>query len=459
MPGNYLQMKLAHSGGVTQYDIFNPNPASWAPYPLNFGTDVLLTEFVGPSTNLPIATVLTSARASASYKQIYGINAIGDWLSVKSATPLQIEAAGREPVAALGPVAYQNVNINYVSPGGDSTRQSLVIQTHYGPAVINSPNLDGVPLLDVSGSDITLATRISGATPPMVNFNYRETPPPPYDESDGENTMSFGADQEVQPDMPVPNLSSGQSAWLVIEIAPSSAFAIRLDAKPAPHARHAFISLTNQSNLSDQTLSITIPNIAARESSLERHYRSAEQHLRMYLDDIPVMLDQSQTSERIYQSNPSILYDRIGAKRFQFEDPPPPPIDGVNVFGAIKLLGMAEAEGSLEIGANSVRTYPIQTPISIRDIQGSGVIGRHMVIPVQVDAGSAKIAVQGSAVVTVNGVPVAWSHAWWDSLLPTQDLWTFFLALLSVFLSAAAFGERRRNSSRSRLTNGSRGAR
>jgi hypothetical protein len=156
----------------------------------------------------------------------------------------------------------------------------------------------------------------------------------------------------------------------------------------------------------------------------------------VWLNNLYRIKDSSEVKSRIINGQPvtSDLYEPPWSLKFAY---PPPPVDGVNVFGPISDLRMNSAEGEMIVGDSSQQPITVGTPVELRNIRGQGVIGRHMTIPVRLNGDNASIHVQGSAVVTENGVSKRVAQAWWRSLLPSEDWWGTILAIASVLLGIA----------------------
>jgi hypothetical protein len=442
MPAANLRLSLTPSGVPTEYDLFSPDPAQWEPAPTSFGFQAVVSVIEGPAGNPPTSRVLTRGGLPDGYRRLRSVPILADWMSVASRAPLQVAAAGSQPVAAVGPVSRVPVDISFQSASGDLADESLTVHAPFGRvgpggAVVG----DGVPLVDVSGRHIVFWTQVSGL--PIIANSYESHPPPPYS---SDAPQQFDTVNETFPSLPVVTPRAGRSAWLIVDVIPNSAFAIRIDARPTlrvPPTQNFFHpDGFDQRGLGNEALDVSAPRISTEAAALVKQYARASKNPTIWLPGISFLLDETQVSRRIphgNQSAPTALFNPPGWKEPGFQYPPAPPARGVNVFGAISSLDMSYAEGDLVIGPRAEPRINAGTPVELRDIRGTGIVGRRMIIPVQLNAGHASIAVQGSAVVLINGQAVRGDYPWWHALLPSGDAWSFGLAILAVALTTAGF--------------------
>jgi hypothetical protein len=437
MPATDLQFGLAQTHGATQYNIFSPDPASWDSLPADIGLDYQAQVVIAPT-----ATELTPSMFNRSLPRNFSVwsehDMVADWLSLKTTSPLNVAAFGREPLAAIGPAAGVPVTVTYASQQAAPSDPSLTLRVPFGAS---SPHPEvgasSIPLVDVLGSQIFLWTRLSTPTEYIAD-SWNAIPPPLYQANAPPVNTQVSA-QIFQPEIPtLPKLQQGLSAWLIVRIVPNSAFTVRVEADPGNAASNTDYAPPNKSAApGSQALVVHDDNVNANTAALAKSFAWTDQHPFVWLNNLYRIKNSSEVNSRTINGQPvtSDLYESPWALEFAY---PPPPVDGVNVFGPISDLQMSSAQGQMIVGDSSQQSMTVGTPVELRDIRGQGVIGRHMTIPVQLNGGNASIHIQGSAVVTENGVSKRVAQAWWRSLLPSEDPWGTMLAIASVILGIAA---------------------
>jgi hypothetical protein len=363
---------------------------------------------------------------------------VADWLSIRTASPLKVAASGREPLASIGPPAGVPVTVSYGSHQATPNDSSLTVRVPYGASsTVPIAGANSIPLVDVLGSQIFLWTRLSTRAGYMTD-NWNAVPPPPY-KPNGPPVEIRMNEQPREPSVPtLPDLPANLSAWLIVRVVPNSAFTVRVETVPGDGSSNEDYAPPNHSAAPDsQALVVDGENINANAASLAKSFAWTDHHPFIRLNNLFRIKDSSEVNSRTINGQPvtSDLYESPWSLEFAY---PPPPVDGVNVFGPISDLQMSSAQGQMVVGDSSEQPMTVGTPVELRDIRGQGVIGRHMTIPVQLNGNNASIHVQGSAVVTENGVSKRVAQAWWRSLIPSEDWWGTILAIASVILGIAA---------------------
>jgi hypothetical protein len=206
-----------------------------------------------------------------------------------------------------------------------------------------------------------------------------------------------------------------------------------------PGENQLFKDPSEDQGLSGQVLTVRAPHVTSDSAKLKRAFAMTRDHPEVTLNHVTMIKNNEEVASREIGEHvqPSLLFSHINSAEMEFDYPPTPPVDGINVFGGLTALRMSYAKGRIEVGSSPPQTIQAGTPVELHGIRGQGVVSQHMVIPVQLNAGGANVDVQGSAYVTKNGVPLKVSQVWWRRFLPSESPFVFALLLVTALLTAA----------------------
>jgi hypothetical protein len=400
-------------GGGTQYDIFSSAPQQIGAIPVEFGmSNSVAVIAVRPKDvgvdplSLPHRDVLVGYPSEEERD---------DWISVIASGPLHIRSASTEPVAALSPPEGRWATISYSEPDDTSASEALAITTSVNREVATKhprEGSDAFPILDVLGPSITMWA-------PVENVKYPEVVSAWGSPMPATPGLAFSAPADEWP-LEVPTAPRGWVREIVIRT-DSPLFAARLTMRPARLDQPPTLEGATGSGYG--TFEVSAPHVIQHADALVRAFARAEKHPTFWINGMPTIPNTSDATSRPTGGQAGkAQYDPA---RFEFEYPPTPPLAGVNVFGNISDLQFSNATADLTIGTTS-QSIGALTPLALRHIHGSGVVGRHMVIPVRVDGSGAQIHVIGDADARINGVPVAQRRPWLVRVLSKEDVAWFF---------------------------------
>jgi hypothetical protein len=441
LPVGDLEIGLGRKGAKAQYDIFSPDPANWGDHPGHFGLPHQIGVLLAPDSSPPSAKMLESRRFPSNYILGEGFSSVSDWMSFTANSALHVASVGGDQLAAVGPVAGQPVTVGYEGPEGQFSSEWLNVRAPFAVRT-QSNSGNGIPLVDVLGEHVIFWAKIA-TTQPQIAENYDALPPEPWHPHG-----RFGAVElegvPYEPKLDEPRLPAHYTAWIMINVLRRDVFSVRVVTRPAKLAVKREENFERwpavESESAGQSLVLRDHDIASASASLVRGAVWASQHRVVKLTDLALMKNNAEVSSRNPEDVKELneLYKPIGNEWFKFRFPPVPPQSGVNIFGTVRDLKLASARRQLVVGDTPQTPLVAGTPVELHDLAGPGVVGKHMLVPVQVEAAGGRVHVQGSAVVDINGVSVAVAQAWWRRLLPKESPISFALALLAVVFAAIA---------------------
>jgi hypothetical protein len=344
-----------------------------------------------------------------------------DWLSIITSGPLQLASNAREPVAALSPPENRWTTLSYSEDDESPSSETLSVRTAFNPSADKDgySGQNAYPILDVLGPRIRMWAPVRGVRFPMTTAEYEGLLP-------GEAGEKYSLAARAWPRDSPPAAPYGWSPEVVIETR-APLFAARLAIRPArlndkprvlEHPAH-----------SGGTVTISDPHVARNAKRLVPQFKAADRNPKFWISNMPFIPTRLSDVRRTEGEEPDeASYD---GRNEQFEYPPTPPLSGINVFGTIADLRFSEATADMSIGTES-RSLAARTPIELRNIKGTGVVGHHMIVPVRVNGQDAKIHVIGEADTRINGQPIAQDRPWLASVL-TDEKVSWFLGLVSAF--------------------------
>jgi hypothetical protein len=374
----------------------------------------------------PRPELLTAHKMPRAYESLFHEVLPQDWYQLSFVGPLHVRSKSDDPVAALSPPTGARTTIDYSDT--DVARRSdapLVVTADYRRA--GQPRLkdatNEIPMLDVLGPDVLLWAEVTGIDQPVLE-NLWEKPLEDDDAEAGSMHYSTVTGQAVENDA-----RADKRVFAVLHIRRGT-FAVRLgigdrgfsdtpESRPE-HAGH---------------LRITAPRALAQARALEPVFKRVDRQPRVTVDQIPAMAfgiggfrDTDAAPETLYERRPN-----------DYDYPPTPPPSGVNVFGRIRELRLAEAEGQLQVEDES-RPIDAASPVEFRDVSGTGVRKGRFRVPVQISEKHAEINVTGRSDVRVNGVPVKKEEALWSRIVSERSA-LLLIAFVGLALAARKAGE------------------
>jgi hypothetical protein len=340
MPGSDLELGLAQSGELTQYDMFSPDPGLWAPVPGHIGLEHVISIVVGPTSRPPTSGELETGTLPRGYETVDSSGvATTDWLSIESRSPLQVTSSGREPLAAVGPAADEPVTIRYEAPQSHPDDQTLQVRVPFGRQPAQSG--DNVPLTDVIGAHIVLWTRLTTSDPRIAEV-FNTTPPSPYVPYGPATTENITPEQ-MFPSLPKLEIPAGSAAWLVVDVIPNSTFAVRVVARPGPMVAppkpgvpikdgELYRDPYDGSGVQGQALVVSVPKVSSGAAALRHAFALTYNAPRMTLHDVSIMTDNTEVASRDIGADTNIgaLYNAGSVVDYDY--PPTPPVTGIKRF-------------------------------------------------------------------------------------------------------------------------------
>jgi hypothetical protein len=400
--------------GATQYDLSSAAPQSLGTLPQKFGVNVIVAVIAVRQDRLG-ANPTTLKRGEVLGESAERFRT--DWLSIIVSGPLHINSRAVEPVAALSPPESQWVNLNYSDPENNAGETGLSVTTRFNLKALHdtTDEANALPILDVLGPTVRMWGSIVGVKYPYTPASWEGLVPGKEAEA-----FSLPAAFWSAPANPPP---PGWYPEVVVQTEPPM-FAARLTMRPA-HLKDS-PSINGSSGAGTGTVQITAPHIARDAASLVPKFAAANRNPTLWINDLPSIPNTADATTRPKPTEPGIATYNLVKEEFEY--PPTPPVDGINVFGVISDLRFAEATADLTMGT-SAENIGTMTPIELRNIRGRGVIGHHMVVPVQVNGSGASIHVIGDADTRINGLPVAQRRSWIASLISKENVgWLFGVA-------------------------------
>jgi hypothetical protein len=433
-----MQIGLQHQRQPTDYTLFSPNPGPWFDLPQNLGLAFESAELITTGDH-PTTAVFTSRAGWKHLESLSSIHTVADWLDIESNGPLYASSRGPEPLAAIGAPAGVPVSIGYSSEQAHPDNSSVAVDVPFG-ASATEPKGTAIPLVDVIGSEVFFWTRLRSPAQGRVGLGYDTVPPVPFTPNRRRGGFEDFHEETINLEFgQAPPLPSSLTAWLVVRVVPRTTFSVRVESLPG-NASYELNYAPPHTTLPSgaDTLKVVSHDASSDSASLRRSARSTERDPLTWLNRLNMIKTDRETTQRRIGNEPKIpaLYDQDESMEFAY---PPPPVTGVNVFGPVSSLQMSAAEGSIVVGDAPQETLSAGTPVELDNIQGVGVTGHRMTIPVRLEGHEASIHVQGSAIVSENGVPKRRVQAWWRSLLPSQDLVGTLLALASLAVGVASW--------------------
>jgi hypothetical protein len=408
------ELTLARHGvepeGATQYDISSSAPESIGALPQKLGIGLQMAVFGVSKRDLGKNPLTLRRTRLLQFVEPFKT----DWLSVIASGPLHVASYATEPVAAFSPPDSRWVTVHYPTESGND---SLSMSTSFNPTADpdGRDGADGYPILDVLGPEVVMWAPIDGVRYPATPSEWQGQLP-------AKEAESFQLDVALWP-TDAPKVPRGLVPEIVIRTR-APLFAARLAMRPSKLKAkpESFESVGGAG-----TVSLSIPNIQRNAAKLVPRFAAADRSPRFRLYNLSAIPNtQSATIRRVGEGPGEATYEGIQWEEFEY--PPTPPVAGINVFGRIADLRFVEATADMTIGTKP-ESYKAPTPLEFRDIQGKGVVGRHMVIPVRVNGREAKINVIGEADTRINSEPVAEKRPWIAQALSDEKV-SWFLGLV-----------------------------
>jgi hypothetical protein len=427
MPARELTFGRSRDASPTQFDIFSPDPAQWNVMPLHRGIRARIGIVPVRLGTDPTARVIQRALAKNR-------NALGpentDVFTILTQGALHAASFGREPVAALGVPAQVPAQINFTGATSPTQDRTLMVTAPFAPSAQRSGDMtDSIPVLDVLGPRVMVwaPTNLQGPFRSAI----RTDPPNPTGEDRSVEASQF----EVSFANRLKNPNDSTTLYTVM-VVDTGLFALRI--VPRPGLDDGWTTVDDLPEESGQML-VTVPQAASQADALVPIFRAAERQPRVTVTRIPVMTDETQVDQRLRDLPKDQLWV---AGSQEFDLPPAPPESGVNVFGQISELQLAEARGDL-----TTNTKPIairaRTPFELRNIRGVGVVNRRILVPIRLDANTAKIQVTGTAEARLNGLPLAESEPLIKRVV-SSDVVLLICTIAAAILAAIGVAQTRR---------------
>jgi hypothetical protein len=342
-----------------------------------------------------------------------------DWLSVIANGPLHVESHATEPVAALSPPENRWATLSYSGSEEAPSSETLDVGTSFNLAASRGGyyGANAFPVLDVLGAAVTMWAPVGGVKYPYTSAEYSGLIP-------GSPGQRYTVPVHEWPSSSPPRPPRGWATEIVIQTLPPL-FAARLAIRPIH--RRSQPSVLESGGAGSGSVVISAPHVVRNAAQLVPKFAAADRKPKLWINNLPYIPNQQTGPERKVGNGPGEA--NYNGRSEQFEYPPTPPLSGINVFGAISDLRFSEATADLSIGTRS-QTISAGTPLELRNIKGTGIVGHHMLIPVRVDGHEAKIHVIGEADTRINGLPVASQRPWIARALSDEKV-SWFLALVS----------------------------
>jgi hypothetical protein len=392
------RLSVARTGGrygFTDVTVFSPDPGQWGYLSNRRGLRAHVLVYALPPRPGALISI-PGSRTLKTYLPLGEYTHVRDWFRLRLSGALYIESHSREPVAALSPPARAHTSIDYSTPAAHRQDATLVVRTTYGPPG-REPSRDpanDLPMLDILGPDVVLHGEVTGVEEPVGEYVRRE----PVPASLQDNEISAPADVSGRMLSVGPlDVPDGWRVFAVIHVRRGS-FALRTWFTPAgidpgdPQGQRQLLSSQSAGGLR-----ILAPHAVTQARALSRTFRRIDEHARVRIGDIPVVASSGPRDPEHMTTD--ALYDQ-GSEQFDY--PPTPPGSGVNVFGRIKDLKLAEAQGALTVGAQA-RPITAPTPLEIRDLTSAVIPRTPSRVPVRVDRAGADIRVHGRSDVRLQG--------------------------------------------------------
>ena len=437
VPAQELRIERHGANRVTQYDIFSANPAPWHSLGQLGDRGIRLERYL---IDIPRGEVLSKRLAIGLVLTRHPQQRIlADFVMLSTPGPMHVMSLGREPVAAIGTPAGVPVTIDFDEPIVRPVDRTLRVKVPYDPRAWTREEPersgDGVPMVDVVGPQVLMWAPTTGTRHWFSRVTHVT---PPIDITEDKQEVHLHYKGQLTEEPPDRARLPGLVTWQVLYV-PGGTFATRLVpglTGPDGEPRQPYEQPAERGSLD-----VSVPRALSHARSLLPVFREARRHPIVRVDRIEFMTAKS-------------LVDRFTAdvpRRFRtwfpltdrFQLPPTPPVNGVNVFGAVSRMAMREARGSLTIGADRTVALDAYTPLELRDITGRGVIGRRLLVPIRLDADTAQVRVQGRATAFINEEPVNERRSWIVTAL-SADRVTLFATLAGLFLAVGAFESGRR---------------
>lgn len=430
---------------LTQFDIFNATPEPWSGVETLGDRGIRARRYLldWPRGDTPsLRDVLPIA---AIGDQDSGEDILADWISVFSRDALHVASLGPEPVAAIGPPANARVSVDFSTPVAQPDDRTLHVRADYQPDQRKPGRTpaasDDTPMVDVLGPEILVWTR-ADTRPASFSKVAHQRPTFDYEKDFSRRILSGYSSKRLTRGAETPALPDAELVtWQILHIRRGT-FAARIVAGAAaangqPREEDAPIATPG-------TLEVAVPRVLSRAKRLVKVFRKAQRDPIVQIPDIPFITPLS-VARRVDPDDPKAKTLR---RWFPIPDifqlPPAPPTTGLNVFGALRNLRLAEARGSLTLGATRTLRLQAPTPLELQDIVGRGVLGNRLLIPVELDARSARVRVQGRATASLNGEPIEEEQAWIVDALSSDRL-TLIGTLAAALLAGGAWRSVRRN--------------
>jgi hypothetical protein len=408
------------------YGVFQPTTGEYSAIPGTFGIGTrVLIEDVPERIKLSSTVLLNPARYHA--RVLAAIPTIQDLIGIVTRHPLHIETRGRIPIAAIIPAYRANTTVHFATAGAGLSLTSA-FSNEPKSALRGGGSIS--PAVDVLGGTKLLWTDVTSIPQPLWVTDF-DIPiklvtsrqqavalaRTATAQSIGERTggLFSGANRLAA----VPR---GYRRVLMVAVPQDDAFAIRIEA--AGDGGYAPLATGTVGGLTVAT--------GALGPSDRRLLATADPNPTVTLTDLPRMIFGTART-------PGARNTYTTQKSMEFEYPPDPPLDGVDVFGRVSVLSLQEAEGALTLGTKP-EELSAPTPLTLKDIVGRGVVGDRFFVPIAAGKSRVHLTVQGTADTRINGIPVATAPSLIDRTLGNDKL-MLFSAVAALFFAALATAE------------------